>query len=296
MKLGRPIRVVLALVMSASVLVSMPAAAGTVSRGTLQWAGVERSYRLFVPSSVRPDQPAPLVVAMHGGLGTGEIFASQSDFDATAEQHGFITVYPDGIKRVWNAGTCCGPAAEKKVDDVGFIRALVAHLAKQHRVDQARIYGTGFSNGAMLAHRIACEAPDLFAAIAPVSGGRMIPACESRKKVSALLIQGKLDKNIPWDGGTYDGTYRPSIKELVGGLSARNGCSGKDKVADSGAEFECRTLEGCPGGVEVSWCGLPGVGHQWPGGKTFMKFALGPNTETFQASRRIGDFFARQQR
>lgn len=291
-QLQGPIRVVLLLL---ALFAACPGAqAAGASRGTLEFGGIERSYRLYVPTGYRQGTPMPLVVAMHGGLGTGEIFASQSGLDAVAERHGFLALYPDGYKRGWNAGTCCGAPMKENVDDVGFIKVAVAAVKRQYSVDGSRVFGTGFSNGAMLAYRISCEAPDLFAAIAPVSGGLMTADCAAKQKISALHIGGVLDKNIPWNGGTYDGTYRRSAKELVGLLSSRGGCGSDEKVTESGRGFECRTLAACPGNIEISWCRLDAVGHQWAGGKTYMRWMLGPNDDRFQTSERIWTFFSRQ--
>lgn len=264
-----------------------------VTQGKLQFGGIERGYRLYQPSTARPAQAVALVVALHGGFGTGEIFAEQSGFDAVAERGGFLVVYPDGLQRAWNAGSCCGPPMERKTDDVGFIRALIAQLQARHRIDPARIYGTGFSNGAMLLHRIACEAPGTFAAIAPVSGGLMVPSCAAGQGTSALLVQGRLDERIPWKGGVFNDTYRPSIQELVSGLAARNGCSAAEKTLEKGRGYACYTRTGCKAGREVSWCGLDEVGHQWAGGKTFMPRMLGPNSEDFPTSLKIWEFFQR---
>lgn len=268
-------------------------AQAAVSEGTLRFGGVERSYRLYVPSSYSSQKPAPMVVALHGGFGTGEIFAEQSGFDAVAERNGFLVAYPDGVKRAWNAGSCCGPPMEKNVDDVGFVRALIAALRMKYVIDPARIYGTGFSNGAMLLHRIACEAPGTFAAIAPVSGGLMLQSCTAKLGTSALLIQGRLDERIPWGGGVFNETYRPSIKELVAGLAERNGCSAGEKSIEKGPGYECLSRTGCKAGSEVSWCALEGVGHQWAGGKTFMPRVLGPNSDQFPTSQKIWEFFQR---
>lgn len=288
--------VVLALLLVVGLASPVVQAAGAVTESSISSGGTERSYRLYQPSSYRAGKPMPLVVAMHGGLGTGEIFASQTGFDAVAEKNGFLVVYPDGYKRAWNAGRCCGPPKDQKIDDVGYIRALVVQLVRTHSVDSARIFATGFSNGAMLAHRIACEAPELFVAIAPVSGGLMTESCPSKQPISALLVQGYLDDRIPWNGGTFDGTYRPSIKELVTAIGARGGCSGAETVTRTGDGFECRTLGGCRGGTEVSWCKLEAVGHQWGGGKSYLRVVLGPNSDTFPTSQRIWDFFSHHRR
>src|SRR3546814_3263586 len=90
----------------------------------------------------------------------------------SSDLHDFIVVYPDGVGRAWNAGSCCAKPMKEKIDDVGFVRAVIADVKHRYKIDATRIYGTGFSNGAMLLHRIACDAPDTFAAIAPVSGDR----------------------------------------------------------------------------------------------------------------------------
>jgi len=264
-----------------------------ISHGKLTQGSVQRSYRLFIPTALKSGQSAPLVIAMHGGLGTGDIFANQTGFDAVAEQQGFIVAYPDGLGRVWNAGRCCG---NSQSEDVAYIRALVADLKARLPVDARRVYGMGFSNGAMLAHRVACEAPEVFAAIAPVSGGLMLDQCDARTPVSALLIQGRLDERIPWDGGGFEGTYRPSVAEVVTGLAARNACSAEVKLLVDGPVVQCWSRSACASGAKLEWCGLPGVGHQWAGGETYFPRVLGPNTAAFNTSRKIGEFFQQQPR
>jgi poly(3-hydroxybutyrate) depolymerase len=95
--------------------------------------------------------------------------------DALAERAGFIVVYPNGTGRLdeklltWNAGLCCGYAMTEKVDDVGFVRALLDALATRAPVDTARVYATGLSNGAMLSYRLAAQLSDRIAAVAPVA-------------------------------------------------------------------------------------------------------------------------------
>lgn len=261
-----------------------------VSRGTLEQGSVERSYRLFIPKGLAPGHVVPLVIAMHGGLGTGEIFSKQTHFDKVAQQQGFIVAYPDGIGRVWNGGSCCGNSQSA---DVAFIRALVADLKARLPVDAKRVFGMGFSNGAMLAHRVACEAPEVFSAIAPVAGGLMVDACPSKTPISALMIQGRLDKNIPWEGGNYEKVYRPSMAETVEMIAKRGACSSTVKTVVDNSTIQCWSRS-CSSGVQLEWCGLPGVGHQWAGGATYFPYVLGPNIDTFDTSAKIGEFFKQQ--
>src|SRR5690348_6350105 len=139
----------------------------------LIFGGRERSYSLHVPPEAVGKRDLPLVVVLHGGGGSGAAAAKQSGFDAEADRQGFVVAYPDGTRRIaagrpgfytWNAGDCCGPAMEQHVDDVGFIRAMVAAIAAVQPIDKKRVYATGISNGGMMAYRLACDASSIFAA------------------------------------------------------------------------------------------------------------------------------------
>lgn len=260
---------------------------------TLRSGGIERSYRVHVPASYDGRKPVPLVLSLHGGYGTGANQEEISGFSQLAERHGFIVAYPDGIARAWNAGECCGPPQERGVDDVGFIRALIAQLRQQYRIDERRIYGNGFSNGGMLMHRIACEAPELFAAVASNAGAPMTRSCAPARGLPFLVIQGREDQNMPWDGGIVKGTQRMAVREQVQRLARNNRCSGgEERLLLQAGPATCRSVAGC-GDNEVSYCGVDGVGHQWPGGKTVLPRLLGKNTTAFSASETMWAFYAR---
>ena len=227
---------------------------------------------------------------MHGGWGTGSNLAEQSGLDAAARTHGFAVVYPNGSWRSWNAGNCCGRAASSGVDDVGFISALKDKLAGESCIDGSRVYGTGFSNGAMLANRIACERPGVFRAIAPVAGGPMIDSCETNDPVPALLVVGRDDERIPWKGGEFDGTHRPSIADQVRVLARRNQCGDEERSVLKRGGASCEQRSGCRRG-DVVWCVIDGVGHQWPGGQTLLPRLLGRNSNDYDAANEILKFF-----
>jgi polyhydroxybutyrate depolymerase len=284
----RPLAVLSTLILLLACSVSTPVQAqkpGSTTEYEVRAGGIKRSYLLYLPASYQPGKPMPLVVALHGGLGTGKAMAEISGFDRTADARGLIVAYPDGIGRGWNAGSCCGSPMKKNVDDVGFMRSLVADIKQKVAIDPKRVYGTGFSNGAMLVHRVACEAPDVFAAIAAVSGGPMVKDCKPSKGLPVLLIQGRADPRIPWDGGEFEGNYRPSIRQIVADLRVRNRCAAEETVVEQ------NDVVNCANGQDVQWCGLNGVGHQWAGGKTLLPRLLGKNTDRYNASNKITDFF-----
>lgn len=291
--------IVLSMAVAACAVNSGPASAATncsvrdqAQQGSLSHQGRERSYRLYIPATADSSKPLPLIVALHGGWGTGELMAEQTGLDKAAARRGFAVVYPDGVSRAWNAGRCCGKPMEEKVDDVGFIQKLVDQLSGASCIDDQRVYGTGFSNGAMMTHRIACEAPGLFTAIAPVAGGPMIDACPDKPAIPALLMVGRQDERIPWKGGNFKDSYRPSIAEQVKVLARRNRCD-EESTPLKMLGGDCQSRRGC-GDAVVQWCVLDGIGHQWPGGKTYLKGLLGPNRNNIDATETILEFFSAQ--
>lgn len=254
---------------------------------------LNRGYRVYQPASYDGKKPVALVVSLHGGLGTGKSQQEITGWDKLADEHGFLVAYPDGIKRAWNAGECCGPPAKSKVNDVGFLRALVEQVGKDYRVDPRRVYGNGFSNGGMLLAYTACNDPGLFTAIAINAGTLMTKTCSPDKGLPVLVIQGKSDTRIPWDGGTVEETYRMPMREFVRKLTSNNRCSSTEEdISFTSGPATCKTVKGC-GKNEVTYCGVEGVGHQWIGGTTLLPALLGKNTDKFNATQTMWRFFSR---
>ncbi|HNV72206.1 MAG TPA: PHB depolymerase family esterase, partial [Candidatus Ozemobacteraceae bacterium] len=143
-------------------------------RRSLQFGPLTRTYELFVPKNVVGSSPVPLLLVLHGGGGTGRgmQYLTLGRFNELAEREGFVVAYPDGLKKNWNDGRDV-PASEahaSKLDDVGFLKALIQKLQTELSIDPSRIYACGISNGAFMSARLAIEAPDVFAAVALVTG------------------------------------------------------------------------------------------------------------------------------
>lgn len=261
---------------------------------SLEHDGRSRHYLLYMPAGADADRPVPLVVGLHGGWGTGEGFGEQSGLMALARSERFALALPNGIWRAWNAGSCCGRPARQQFDDVGFIAQLTNTLEAAPCIANDQTYGTGFSNGAMLLHRIVCERDDVFDAIAPVAGPLMLERCPRPSAVPALLIRGADDPRIPLLGGEYDGSYRASLRDMTQALLGRNGCDAEtsDALATRGAD--CRRYRNCSSNRPVLACTVADTGHQWPGGQTLLASKLGPNPGRFDATEQIWRFFQRQ--
>ena len=93
-----------------------------------------------------------MLIALHGGGGDADFQSDDAKYKliSKSEQAGFIAVFPNGYSRMpsgilatWNAGNCCARAQENNVDDVGFIRAVIARMETQANIDRRRIFATG---------------------------------------------------------------------------------------------------------------------------------------------------------
>jgi polyhydroxybutyrate depolymerase len=170
-----------------------------VSVHTLHVGGSDRAYRLYQPPGLTPS--APLVIMLHGGFGTAEQAERAYGWDELADKAKFVVAYPDGLHRAWNTngGGCCGRPAREGVDDVRFISAVVADVAKNVSVNVAKVYATGISNGGIMAYTLACNT-GVFAAIGPDSATQLDP-CPSPHPTSVLHIHGTADRLIPYKGG-----------------------------------------------------------------------------------------------
>ena len=123
----------------------------------------------------------------------------------------------------WNAGTCC--TRPSKVDDVAFSLAILDELlAKGVRVEQSKVWGVGFSNGAMMVETLGCTAAPHFAAIASVSGDTVtlpgnakgLQACDAafasappQSGLRVLKVHGTADPLVPWKGDPLLGFVAP---------------------------------------------------------------------------------------
>ena len=134
--------------------------------------GNARQYAVHVPTGYSKNTPVPALFCIHGLGQTPVLFCLDTGvaWPTKADQEGFVVIMPNGYMNSWNAGTCCGSAVSAGLDDVSLMRAIFAEVGKHVNIDLRRVYATGLSNGAYLSYRLACEASDLFVAVAPSAG------------------------------------------------------------------------------------------------------------------------------
>lgn len=274
---------------------------------SLNHGGRERSYIVHVPKD-QLTNPWPVVLNFHGGGSSAAGQQAYSRMDSTSDREGFLVVYPNGTGILggklltWNAGSCCGYALSRKIDDIGFTRAVVDDLEARTTIDRARIYATGLSNGAMMAYRLAAEAPDLVAAIAPVAGAQLPDPFRPLSPVPILHIHSVNDTRALYGGGlgppyplTRIRVRHPPVETLLARWAEFDGCP-REPVAGrtfqgSGGHTATRIAYGpCANGIEVVLWKLTGAGHVWPGGAhEYMSRALGSQSKILGAATDVID-------
>jgi polyhydroxybutyrate depolymerase len=187
-----------------------------------------------------------------------------------ADRDGFIVAYPTGTAATWNAGDCCGPAYDAKVDDIAYLRALIQKIESQYNIDRDKIYIAGLSNGGMLAYRAGAELSDIVAAIAPVAGCMFPPKTGVKEPVSVICFNGTADKLVPIAGGGqcwFFSVHATPTAEAVDFWVHRDHCA-SDPICETTGHVMRQLYKGGSDGTEVCVYTLAGGGHHWPGGRT----------------------------
>ena len=256
------------------------------------------------------DHPVVIFLHGFGGTATGTESEVEQGLNFYAEKYGYVMVYPQGTwftagatsetqwaVTSWNhlsgnfdsgpEGPLCETQYPKELcppecgscgkcgwvschDDIGFLEQLVRIVSADFRVDRNSIFVAGFSNGAMMANRIACEASELFAAAALV-GGRLERGygCTPTRKMPLLQINADQDRIVPWDGSLSSGRYfYSSTADTAESWNKGEACaalrSAWTSPAIAGQDVQCTIACGDTKHPSID-CVWPEVNHIWPG-------------------------------
>lgn len=219
---------------------------------------------------------------------------------------------PGGVGYSFNAGACCPKSSTEVRDDVQFVRDLVTHVdylipkvtRSSMQLDRSRVYATGMSNGGFLTNRLACQARDLFAAVAPVAGilvngssptwgGDPFECPLHEPPLPVLHFHGRSDIAVPWAGNPLFGFS--SIAEYQATRLRLNGLSEDDEGTTTYANGTVTCTAHGPPEANFTFCSIEGGGHSWPG-STYLCSEDDPAfacTKDIDASGQIWDFFKR---
>jgi len=301
MKIKHRITAVLATIILTSLACSQTTPGSEDSLNTLIHDDIERTYILHVPPSYDDGQAVPLVLDFHGGGGNADTQIKTSGFSELADEKGFIVAYPNGTGKredkllTWNGGTCCAYAVTNQIDDVGFVRALITEVQSKYNIDPKRIYATGMSNGGIFSYRLACDASDIFAAIAPVAGTQNYIRCDPSEPVSVIHFHGTEDGHVGYNGGAGPDSVVDvpfaSVKESIDFWINRNQCA-QTPQTETFSDIQHDIYSGCTNGTAVELYTIIGGKHAWPGGNGPAWVRGDQPTLTISATEIMWDFFA----
>jgi polyhydroxybutyrate depolymerase len=275
--------------------------------GKFYWDSVKidgntRRYLVQLPLGYESmkEKPLPLVLMYHGAGGTPAASRSESKLGGLADEEKFIVVFPAGYKRTWADGRGMSRASKDGMDDLAFTREMLKKVEGKHKIDPARIYAAGVSNGGFMVATIACEMPEKFAAFVTVIAS--VPAntmknCNGAARPLAM-ISGTTDPLVPWEGGIVKGRTEgkfPGMEEAFAFWKTRYGCTGDPTVTELPDKTEDETTVtkivygNCAGDGQVVLFKINNGGHQYPDGTT-LPFC-GNKCTDISATREIWNFF-----
>ncbi len=260
--------------------------------GSILHNGELRNFTYHAPSNWDGISSLPLLCVLHGLTQTGSGVMNITQFNALSEQEDFIVVYPSGLNNAWNANMNVSVSA---ADDIGFIESLFQFFESNFHTIAERRYLCGFSNGAFMCHKLACESNLCYAGIASVSGtmsDTVYNNCVAPLfPTSVLHIHGTLDAVVPYSGSPTTGI---SVDQLISKWSIFLNCNSQPNISDipnvnlldlstcEKQDYDCQTNN-------LQLVKITGGGHQWPGINTWNG-GVGTINMDFYSPSYIWDF------
>ena len=246
-----------------------PALSAGDSNRTVQVGSVSRSFVLHVPTTYDGTTRVPLLVDFHGLGSSGMSELQTSPYPAVTDPEGVLIAFPDGLKgplgTAWDLGPCC----VADVDDVGFVRALVAQVQGDACIDSRRVYAAGVLTGGGMVYELACQTADIFAAVAPAAFDLLqenVDDCVPSRPITEISFRGTADPRVPYAGGPS--ALVPGMPITFLGAQATfqrwaaiDRCTGSASPEDDNG---CTSYTRCDAGVEVTLCTKQG-GRDEPG-------------------------------
>ena len=236
-------------------------------------AGGDRPTSVDLPNGYRAENPAPLLLDLHGFMGDGLSQQRFSRLSNIARENGFVYAAPDGLPnsngdQFWNASKACCNFDRTDVDDAVFLKSLIDEISEKVAIDPKRIYIFGHSNGAFMSYKFACTYPDTVAAIVGVAGAMDLVGndCAISSPVSVLEIHGTADAVIGFTGGGIAGISYTSVAQTLDTWRKLDKCIGAPMakenidIDESIDGAETKVFEStCTNSTVTSWQIVDGV-------------------------------------
>lgn len=305
----------------AASLLSLAALAAPAQAGRFEERSLSgRRYRVFVPATYQPGQPAPLLVLLHGCTQDPADFARGTKIADAAEARGWLVLLPEqpssaNQNRCWNWFEAAHQARDG--GEPRWIVSTIEAMAREWSVDRDRVYVAGLSAGAAMSVILGATWPDVFAAIGVGAGleykaavglveafgamsrGGPAPETQARaareqmgpraRAVPAIVIHGTSDSTVAPVNGDQVAAMWAALAAQLDPSDAPVAGAPVQQVAPGGLRYTTRDwLQRC-GRALVRQVVVQGMSHAWSGGSRDGTFTdpSGPD-----ATALCLDFFA----
>jgi len=249
----------------------------------------------------------PVVIVLHGGMGSAEVMRANSGFDSVARAEDFMVVYAEGTafgagrdaaqarrQHAWNTGFLLRRQV-RDADDIAYFDTLIDLLVREHGADPSRVFMTGSSNGGMMTYVYAVTRPERLAAVAPVVASMFTFEATPSVPLPILIINGAKDDEVPLEGGMsrnplQQAPFKP-LDEVVTFWVEVNKSRSEARVETRGTvttTIHDATQDGAVTEFVVDAAG----GHGWPGSRP-RRGGTAP-ISSFSGAERVWQFFKDQ--
>lgn len=191
--------------------------------------GWMREWYVYVPDRIRkhPQNPIPLVFAMHGYTCSGEIYSGNSGWHTVADQYGFIVIFPSAVNgkfeiqeenRAVSRDITVLPAWNifsdpEFPDEIRFFEYMMNDIGEKYNIDRSRVYATGHSMGSLMVQMLAVAHPEWFAAAAPCSGVLFLNSLEHFSEQEYFKNRKNVKLPVWMFGGEREEWLLPAVPE-----------------------------------------------------------------------------------
>jgi len=268
----------------------------------LEWNKETRNYYVHAPKNkYLGGQNLPVIIMLHGRLGSGIQLMDQSGMNELADKGNFIAVYPDGLQRSWADGRGNTPSDQGRIDDVGFIEKMISELSSLYHINERKVFIAGHSNGGFMTQRMLLEKSNLFVggvSVAAHLSKELVKKYVPENPVSVAFLIGTDDPFVPYYGGyVRDGGEILGAEDSFDRWKIWNECSAsftqvtKDSEKDE-TSIDTLTYDNCKNHSVVKLIRINGGGHSFPGKNQYIPFVkMGRPTMEIDGATEIVHFF-----
>lgn len=252
--------------------------------------GQTRKYVVYEPELDPNPTGHPLIIGLHGTGSNGAGFIATAFLVQKASNEKFLVACPDalvnGIFTYFNAGDGYEELTNG-TDDIGFISALIDTMIANYDVDTTRIYAMGFSNGDMMAYRMAAELSHRIAAIGGSSGPMVYENCDPEYPVPIIHFHGLSDPLVPYEGKGDSILVVPPVDTVMAIWREINGCAPDAEILMNENGIIGKKWASANGQSDVVLYTIQEQEHDWPRPANFGISATDVIWDFFKAQQRV---------